>query len=289
MDSFSITYKGKDTDKHVIDVLTYGESISGTGKLYVSVAHFCNHGEVLKPRQTSDIKCYVGTPKPGSYETVLFLATSLTQIPLFSDFYKIQLDWLIGTISEFIKDKLTGRGNVDKLIEAVTERAKGSEELNHILVNGLLKSNQDHSDLSKAILEKMPNLVAANTGNLKRAVAPVGRTCNEMSHFSGMECEFQITEPDAEAIRSKEDLEVDDLKDYECSLISELNTKTGHCHLHLVGDDKHVIGKINDPALLVPNNIYSESLNAQNGFKFNAKAVLKDGEIHRLYVSDAFR
>lgn len=122
---------------------------------------------------------------------------------------------------------------------------------------------------------------------MKRAITPVGRSCTEMKHFAGSENEFSVSWPDAEAIRSKDDLEVDDMKDYECERISELNTKTGHCHLHLAGEKSHIIGKINDPVLQEPNNIYSRSLNEHTGFRFKAKAVLKDGEIHRLHVSDA--
>ena len=287
MESFLVKYQGNDTDQHIIDSQQYGESMVGNGKLYVSVAYFCTYGEVLKPRQATEIKCYTTEAKSGSYDTGLIVAASATQLPLFAGLYKPCMDWLIGQLTKYIKDKLTGRGNVEKLAETISESAKRSDELNLVLVNGILKANDHMADINKTLLEKLPGLVEANKGNMKRAVTPIGRSCNEITHFTGSENEFDILEADAAAIRSKDELEVDDMKDYECSLISELNTKTGHCHLHLTELHKHVVGKISDPLLQEPGNIYSKSLDAQTGFKFKAKATLKDGEIYRLYVSDA--
>jgi hypothetical protein len=149
----------------------------------------------------------------------------------------------------YIKDKIIGRGNEERLVEIIAERAKSSDELSHILANGLLKANENSTDINKALIAMLPSLVDANRGNMRRIVTPIGRSCVEMKHFSGSENEFYISEPDAEAIRSKDKLEVDDMKNYECYLISELNTKTGNCHLHLIGMDKYVVGKINDPIL----------------------------------------
>ena len=287
MDSFLLKYEGGDADQHVIDAVQYGNSLYGTGRLYISVTHFCVHGEVLKPSQRTDIKCYASEGHAGCFETGIIVAASVAQMPLFADVYKPWIDWLTGKITEYIKDRLTGRGSMDKLVDAIAEQAKSNNELNHILVNGLLASNSDMADVTKVLVAKLPDLVDANTRNMKRVVAPIGRSCIEMKHFANTDNEFKISEPEADAIRSKADLEVDDMKDYKCDLISELNTKTGHCHLHLEGEERHIIGKINDPALQAPNNIYSKSLNAQSGFSLTAKAVLKEGLIHRLYVSDA--
>lgn len=294
MEGFLLKYEGGDTDHHIIDAIQYSDSLKGSGRLYVSVAHFCTYGEVLKPRQRSDIRCYASEGKSGCYETAVIIASQIVQLPLFSEVYKPYLDWLIGKITEYIKDRLTGRGSMEKLAEEIAKQAERSAELNNILANGLLKSNdnmaeiaRDSLSIQKALIEKLPPLVDANSRNMVMAVSPIGRSCREIRHFAGSESEFYISEPEADAIRSKEELEVDDMKEYECDLISELNTKSGHCHLHLVGDSRHIVGKISDPALSVPDNIYSRALNSQTGFKFTAKAVLKDGEIQRLYVSDA--
>lgn len=283
----SIRYVGNETDNNVIDAIQFGESIAGAGKIYTSVAHFCTFGEVLKPRQTTELRCYASVPKEGCYEAILIVATAANQYQLFSDIYKPSMDWLIAKTIKFIKDDLTGRSDVMELAKEIADGAKKNQELNTILVNGLLQANADSSSAHKRLIEILPALVDANANRMKDLVSPIGRSCNELKQFSRTKNEFSITEPEAAVIRSEQDLEVGDMAEYECTLISELNTKTGHCNLEIEGVERIVTGKISDPTLKEPNNIYSQSLNDHTSFVCTAKPVLKDGEIHKLYISDA--
>ena len=74
---------------------------------------------------------------------------------------------------------------------------------------------------------------------------------------------------------------------FVCTRISEVNVVSGHCILSVDGLNGPVVGKISDPVLLEPKNVYTNALNSQTGFSFSAKPVKKNGEIHRLYVSTA--
>lgn len=283
----SMKYVGNETDSNVIDAIQFGESIGGAGRVYTSVAHFCTFGEVLKPRQQTELRCYASVPKEGCYEAILVVATAANQYQLFSDLYKPAMGWLMAKITKHIKDSLIGRGNDMELAKEIIEQGKRSHELNTILANGLIKSHQNTADAHEKLIDALPQLVEANTSRMKNLVAPVGRSCSELRQFSGTKNEFSITEPEAAVIRSEQELEVGDMADYDCVLISELNIRTGHCNLEIDGIEKTVTGKINDPALNEPNNIYSQSLNDHIGFVCTAKPILKDGEIHKLYISDA--
>ncbi|WP_035682431.1 DUF7947 five-stranded beta-barrel domain-containing protein, partial [Bradyrhizobium liaoningense] len=57
--------------------------------------------------------------------------------------------------------------------------------------------------------------------------------------------------------------------------------------LTLPGRDKVVLGKISDAALDQPNNIYTRALNEGQTLHVTAKPTLKDGELHKLYISSA--
>jgi hypothetical protein len=57
--------------------------------------------------------------------------------------------------------------------------------------------------------------------------------------------------------------------------------------MQVEGFDGPVVGKISDPSLNTPNNVYTKSLNAQTPFEFSAKPVKRDGVIKTLYISDA--
>lgn len=301
MHSYTLKYKGGDADKHAIDAIQYSDSLRGTSQLYLSVSHFCMHGEVLKSYKSAQMKCFISGEKEGSLEAAIIMAASLSQIPLLGDLYKAQLEWLMGKILSYIKDALTGRGNVEKLSNDIASACANSQELNHVLANGILaaneslaESNKDMAEIARkaqqlqeTLTESLLDLVNANRSNMRKAACPVGKSCHEMTHFAETENEVILTEADTDAIRSKGELEVDDMKSYECSLISALNTVSGHCCITLKETGQVVTGKINDPTLQLANNIYSKSLNEKSDLIITAKAVIKDGNIHKLYISDA--
>lgn len=82
-------------------------------------------------------------------------------------------------------------------------------------------------------------------------------------------------------------MEVDDMQQYRCRQITEVNRLNGHCILDVEGFDHLVVGKISDPTLEQPNNIYTRSMNQQTPFMVSAKLVRKAGIAHRLFISDA--
>jgi hypothetical protein len=63
--------------------------------------------------------------------------------------------------------------------------------------------------------------------------------------------------------------------------------QNGHCILDIEGLNGFVTGKISDPALELPNNIYTKSLNNQTSFFISAKPVKRNGVVQKLHVSDA--
>jgi hypothetical protein len=82
-------------------------------------------------------------------------------------------------------------------------------------------------------------------------------------------------------------MEVDPVQTYQVSRMREVNVDTGHCIMDIEGVGERIPGKITDPALEVPNNVYTRALNSQQPCFVEAKAVRKTGEIRRLYISNA--
>ncbi|SFM24023.1 hypothetical protein SAMN05192568_1023107 [Methylobacterium pseudosasicola] len=70
--------------------------------------------------------------------------------------------------------------------------------------------------------------------------------------------------------------------------ITELDMETGNCRIAIIGeDDARIAGKIVDPAVAVPNNPYVTAMAACVPLRVRAKALIRDGAIERLYLSDA--
>ncbi len=76
------------------------------------------------------------------------------------------------------------------------------------------------------------------------------------------------------------------METFRVTRISEVDIRSGHCVIDVEGIEGHLIGKIMDPVLKIPNNMYTSALNNHSEFTVKAKAVRKNGEIKRLYISD---
>lgn len=77
------------------------------------------------------------------------------------------------------------------------------------------------------------------------------------------------------------------MQTYQVTRVRAVNVDTGHCIIDVEGVGERITGKITDPALDVPNNVYTTALNSQGPCVVQAKAVRKEGEIKRLYISNA--
>ena len=157
---------------------------------------------------------------------------------------------------------------------------------NDRLISGLIRANETQAESHVRLIETLPELAETQRKNTGRFVFPVGGTCSRIVQFAKALNEFEITEADAEVIRHDEEWEVDDMRYYKVSRISEINLRTGHCILDIEGSQDAVTGKIEDPLLSVPNNPYTAALNAHTGCTVQAKAVRSGGRIRTLHISD---
>lgn len=282
-----ISYQGKQADQHYIDASQFSRSLAGSTRLYTLVGHYCLTLEVAAPRKQIPLTCYARPNKEGSFEAFLALAYVANEYQMFADIYKDALDWLISKVMGFVKDSLTGGGGVKELIEVIKQQAKDSADLNTLLANGLTTAHADVVKLQEKLIETLPQLVAAAKPSYRAALAPVGKSCHSMTQFAGTDEEILISEAEAMAIRSDADMEVGAAAEFQIERIFGLNVKTGLCRIQLKDRPSHVAGQVVDVELSVPNNAYSKALNEHIGIKVRAKPVFKDGELHRLFISES--
>lgn len=283
-----LKYEGRDTDRHLIDSIQYARSLEGSSRLYRVIAHYCIHGEVLKPRQTTELQCFSAPAQEGSYDTLLVILTALSsEYPIFSDVYKQALDWLIAKVSSFLKDSLSGQGNMKALIETIQQQAKSSSELNTLLANGLIKSNDNLASLHDRLIETLPRLIETAKPHLRETLTPIGKSCSQIVQFPDTDHPVVVTEAEAVAIRSDEDMIVGKPDNYRVNRLHSLNLDSGSCRIELEGVPGLVSAKIDDISLKQPGNPYSMALNSHSGLNVRARPVLKDGEIYRLFITES--
>lgn len=283
-----LKFDGLDADKHIIDTLQFSTSLEGNARLYRLVAHYCLHGEVLKRRTHSDLRCFAMPAEKGSHESVLVILTgAVYQIPAFVDVYKAALDWLIAKIMGFVKDKLSGQGNVNELAEIIKLQAEKDAELQAVLANGLIRANDQLSSLHERLIDTLPLLVEAAQPSLRKALRPVGLSCSTMTQFPELEEPVIVTEAEALAIRSDEDLVVGKPDNFVINRLHSLSLDTGACRLEIEGLEGLVNGKVDDITLKQPGNAYSRALDSHGSLRVRARPVYKKDELHKLFITEA--
>ena len=197
------------------------------------------------------------------------------------------LDWLIAKISGYIKDSLTGQGNMSELIEVIQRQAESSNELSTILANGLIKANDNLTGLNEKLTESLPRLIELSRPYLRETLTPVGKSCSQIVQFPDTPFSVTVTEAEAMAIRSDEDLVVGKAGDYEITRIHSLNLDTGACRIEVSEVRGLVTGKIDDIELTQPGNPYSTALNNHSALAVRARPVYRDDQLYRLFITES--
>ncbi|WP_166795888.1 hypothetical protein [Methylocella tundrae] len=79
---------------------------------------------------------------------------------------------------------------------------------------------------------------------------------------------------------------VGESREYRVRLEGVFKTN-GACRVRLLDLDKIVVGKITDPSVGSAGNVYTRALNDGAELIVVAKPTMKDGNINRLFISDA--
>lgn len=288
---FAVAYQGNDADRHVVDAQVLGVSILGASKLYTAVAHYSAFGLIPHGNYKKQFRCYARAPKAGSYEWMVYVATVSQEYNLHQEIYRAAISYIFSKVADAVKNIWTKKGDTVKVVEALAQtmvrQAEIDAGLKEQLINGLVKSNDNLASLQGKLIDALPELADATRAHGRLLVAPVGNSCKSIVQVFGHDNKIVIDEPEAEVIRGDSKLEVEDMQNFECKEITEVNVTTGHCILNVEGFDKPIAGKISDPALNVPNNVYTRALNNKSRFRVSAKPVKRDGVVHKLYISDA--
>jgi hypothetical protein len=289
---FVVRYDGYDADAHILEASAFGESVAGAARLYTAVAHYCVFGIIPKGKYRKDLACYARPTTPGSVDQILFIAPAVaSHYAIYAAIYNKALSLIFGKVVDSLKNIWTQPRAMQKMVEtlaaALTEQARINADVQSQLAAGLIKANDNLALLQSRLIETLPQLAETTRPHAAQLVRPVGKSCREIIQFSGSDAESRITEADAEVIRGTPAMEVDPMTTFKVNRINEINLSTGHCILDVEGVGPKVIGKITDPALGVPDNVYTRALNEHSSCVVEAKAVKRNDVIVSLYISNA--
>jgi hypothetical protein len=147
--------------------------------------------------------------------------------------------------------------------------------------------NRDQTVVDR-LLTTIDKMAEGLRPSVKAVTAPLGgsaATLTVAGERTGPQTRLDIA--DKQAILEDRDVEVGPEADYRV-LLTELDVETGGCRVALAeAPEKRLFGKITDPALALPHNSYASALASRQPLRVRAKPTLREGEIDRLFISDA--
>ena len=282
---FRIWYDGLDASEHYMDIEPLGESLRGVGQILRASTHFAFQHEYNKRKDKSYVRILVQPPRPGTWWCDA-VAVAATQYPLLAPLsQKILWETSFAT-AKAILFRRSGRRDLTDSTMAMVEKCIDNQARGLDAVAGLAREQGERDLIVKQhLMEIIERLIDSNQPAAKNAVRPIGVSCNRMRLGEGQD-EPTIDEPMADAIRSQEDLEVMDEKEYLIRL-DGITLHTRSCKFEIAGQEgRYVNGKITDPAILQPDNPYTRSLNSHSEIRVRAKATMKGDNPHLFYISD---
>ena len=266
--SLTIRFDGNDADSHEIDLFSLGESLKGMARIAAVVGNFALHQKYSKNFNTHELKVVAKEPVANCFSLTIFWSW-MQQQQILSGSFGI----LVGILIQYVFAKNASNIEEMKLLKDSLDKTI------HLL------GNKDESVVLRllALVEKMADDLRPA---VKQSVYPIGQTCTTMTLKDNMMSKT-IDEKEKNRINKSNDNELTELKDFTI-LATELDLEKGTCKIHIDGDtaEKRISASISDPAFLSLNNAYSMAFASGEKLNVKAKALIKDGEIEKLFIFD---
>jgi len=259
-----IRYDGMDAENHEINLDALGESLRGVARILAVTGHFAVTGAYVKQTRAMGVRVVAREPQANCFSISGVLQFAAQQ----GLFQGAVVPLIAGLVGLVIARASNNRAEMKHLAATVEK-----------LIDAMTQSNAAHRDQLVAVVDRMTDALRPAA---RQMVAPVGRSCREM-RLGG---EVVVDEATAAAIRGQADDEVDAAREYIVQ-ITELDLENRTAKVRITEEsDRRVRAVISDPAVGVAGNAYAVAFAAQAPIRVQAKAVLRDGEIRSLYVSD---
>ena len=274
-----IEFAGRDATGHRSDAVMLGQSLSGIGKVYNSIGHY-HFGREIQNSSHAITRTQVGPPERGSIFYLIYLTMVHGQLALFPQLLFEFAELAVPAYLKAMVAKRTGQNaQLDKALEII--------EAQNATVEKLALGQQEAAQFNQGrLMDIIDNLISVNHTSMAEMAAPVGKTVKELRHLPEKAEPITIDEPTAEALRSGEDVTVGDTMSVAGTL-HMLSTRTGTFGLEPLAGGKAIRGKITDPALALPENVYSHALDTKQPIVLTGKPTIRDKQLQQLFVSDA--
>jgi hypothetical protein len=272
-----LRYDGLEADHHRIDLAQVGISLQGAAQLIGSASTVIMTGQYAKRSPALSVKVYAGIVRDGCWELPAII---LPVVP-------IAAAVMFPHIVEVGRKAATKA--VTSAVNYVITRLSGQPSDVKRALDTVDKAVAELGQTSRYAFDALERMAAQQRPAVRNLVNPIGQSCDVLRVGNADDGAIPINSTIRAAIDAPDPIEITDTATYEI-FISELDHKNRTCKFSLREDDDpnhRLTGEITDPIIQAPHNPYLEAFAAQRWLVVLGKAQLKDGEMEKLFISDA--
>lgn len=273
MGKVNLVFDGREADGHKIDARQLGNSLIGLDRTVSAAAFLMVNGRLPKRRErVVDVFVAAKQPEAGSVNLPTIIENVPWVLPLAGEVIQ---SYGVDFIRNFISWLLLWRGGRKAEAQAYMDS----------MIEVLKENNRSHEASNEAWQRTFLSFVEHLSPAAKQIVDPVGRTASVLRIGDHSSDSVTIDEPTADAIRSKEDLELTEKETVKATVDGFIRrTRT----LKLIMEDgSYQTAEVRDPAFDYDPNIYIDALAEAKILSITIRKSLRAGKLYKLYVLDA--
>lgn len=264
----TIRFDGLDAEDHEIDLFAFGESMQGIARVAGTIGHLVATQEYSRYFRSHELKVLARAPRGNCFSVdVVFEFVKQHQI-------------LAGTFPAALT------GLIAWLLHRSTKKENTAPDLQKMLVELVRDLSAHNANQENRLLGILESMVNDLRPSVRKAFVPIGVTCRTLTVIAPQRTDV-YDEADKAVLSMSDGDELTDLLDWVV-LITELDLERGTCKARLASEleDRRISAIVTDPLLKQANNPYSLAMAAGESLPVKAKALIQDGIIKKLYISD---
>jgi hypothetical protein len=292
--SFDIKYDGGDADDHAIDMRLLGASLQGFERIISDGIVVLTTRRLPKRGERAYLRVKAQESVQGSHSVPSIIAENAGLLQLGWSFFNLSGPEFVSKWVEIVLTYWSGKKDLsEKLLDSLMETqrlnlaARGESEMRNLASRDESERrwHEENAEWRKAFL----TLALRSQPAAQNAVAPVGPSVRQVSLLADACPPIEIDEADADAIRSKGELDVSDLQ----TVILTADGWIYHSRLlnvhHPEKPGKYIQAKVRDPLGEVDGNVYADAAMDRATIMVQAKLARRGDELESIYIMDYVR
>ncbi|AFO91557.1 hypothetical protein [Phaeobacter inhibens] len=251
-------YDGHDADRHVLPARELGGALVALDKL---TSILFNSLQAQKPIPRTPSKSFISLmakpPEQGSVDLPALITESAWLLPLAADMGAAVRGKLVEHFVNYVLLLFGGRNaEAEKTMDRLLDIVQKSQQLQH---EDRQKERDDRQLEREHVRQIVHELASTQRAAAKVVVKPIGRSSREFSAYTDDES-IIIDEATADAIRSKEEVEVSDLVEMEFRVDGLVRQERKLRVFDPENADRELWVQIADPTFDEEPNVYLQAL-----------------------------